>query len=400
MKSHQKIEDFFIQSLRFADHIEKKEDELIAILTTYETYDTARDELQRSTHTLRGFKEEFSNIANPLSGLNFSTFFPLNLPVYSLVIFGIAPSAFAKDVFIRPPEVMHEVLQKVWNVLEVERYFPELSLKPTPRNIFMELYASESEVILFTGKYENALKIHKQCPESLLIYNGSGINPFIVFDDADLDLAAKKAVEMRCFNSGQDCAGPDAFFVASDVIHEFIEKVKHELASIKVGDTTNYKNRVGRTIKSSYIGELQQWIKTHSQHIVYGGKIDSEHGFVHPTIIRESVANNKNYDFHEFFAPFFYVLEFRNTLELETLLLSASFKERGMYVSIFGSNKSIEEKLTFVKILKNKIVNDVEIGNEEYGGYGSHANFLLYKTKKTDQPILISRDLHNILSAE
>lgn len=69
-----------------------------------------------------------------------------------------------------------------------------------------------------------------------------------------------------------------------------------------------------------------------------------------------------------------------------------------MYLSIFGDNPELEAKLTFGKILKNKIVNDVECGNEEYGGWGAKANFILYGDTKLVQPVLISRDLHKVLA--
>ena len=69
-----------------------------------------------------------------------------------------------------------------------------------------------------------------------------------------------------------------------------------------------------------------------------------------------------------------------------------------MYVSVFGDNPAIEKQLTFVKILKNQIVNDVERGNEEYGGYGVKANFLLYGDQRIVQPILVGRDMHLMLT--
>jgi acyl-CoA reductase-like NAD-dependent aldehyde dehydrogenase len=380
-----------------ANTIEETKEELTRLLSFYETYDAAHDEIDRSVEALRGMEQEMSQIANPLHDLTIATFFPLNLPLYSLILFGIAPSVFAKQVFIRPPEVMHDMLSKLWESFNIPGLFPNIYLKPTPRHIFIQIYASDADVIIFTGKYQNAQIIHRQCPNSLLVYNGSGINPFVLFKDADIDLAVKKAIEMRCFNSGQDCAGPDAFFVPSSMADAFVSKLEAGVKQLKIGFTTDPETNIGPTIKEAYVSEVQDWLKDHHSHVIYGGEIDREHNYVHPTIIREQVAEQGKKEFHEFFAPFFFVLEYPDDQTLEETLLGSKFQERGMYISIFGHNPALEKKLDFVKLLRNQIVNDVERGNQEYGGYGSQSNFLLFGGRKVVKPVLVSRDIHLML---
>lgn len=370
--------------------------DLVQMLSKYETHETANDEIERSLNTLLGMRKELKTINKPLQDLTISTFFPLNLPFYSLVLFGIAPSVFAQDVFVRPPEVMDETLRLLFKFLNIQSYFPNISLHALPRYIFMELYAAESDVTIFTGKYQNALAIQARCPHALLIYNGSGINPFVVFDDADISLTAEKAVEMRCFNSGQDCAGPDAFFVPSIVADLFVGKLQDLLDKIKVGDSRDSTVKISRTIKETYLRDVEKLLEQNVEHRVYGGDIDHENRYVYPAIIRKPLRTHSG-DFHEFFAPVFYVLEYDNIKELEKMILSETFKKRTMYISVFGNNPKIEQKLKFATVIKNLIVNDIERGNRQYGGYGYESNFLLYGQQKTVQPLLISRDLHKIL---
>jgi acyl-CoA reductase-like NAD-dependent aldehyde dehydrogenase len=397
--SRMSLDKFYSESIRLAEAISNNSDEIVTLLSTYETYDAAQDEVERSISTLKGFENEFNTIRNPLDGLNIATFFPLNLPLYSLVLFGIAPSAFSANVFIRPPELMQGILAELWNILQINQIFPAVSLHNVPRHIFVQLYASESDAILFTGKYENALIIHKACPFSLLMYNGSGINPFILFDDADVDLAVKKAVEMRCFNSGQDCAGPDAFFIPSSLREAFTDKLMQALKSLRIGDTNDPEVRVGPIIKQTYISELLLWLKQEQSNIIFGGNIDNEQHLVDPTIIHTLLSPDYSPAFHEFFAPYFNVLEYPNLESLERAISDQSFQEHAMYASVFGNNQAVEKNLSkYVRLLKNQIVNDTEQGNLPYGGYGSKANFLLYGTQKIIQPLLISRDLHTMLA--
>ncbi len=383
---------------KLAERIKANEIELIDVLTDYETHDAARDEIMRSLEALEGMPAEIEAIEDPLENLTISTIFPLNLPLYSLIIFGVAPSVFAKNIYIRPPEVMHDILGKLWKVLNMSDLFPMVSLQPTPRHIFIQLYAAESDVIIFTGKYENALNIHRQCPQALMIYNGSGVNPFIVFDNGDIDLAAHKAVEMRCFNSGQDCAGPDAFFVPSSLADTFVKKLEELLIHIKVGDSKDPEVRISRTMKQAYINELKNWLENEKQFVIWGGEINEKDHLVHPAIVRKKISQHTDYEFHEFFAPYFYVVEYDNVEQLDKIISAQAFQDRGMYISIFGCDPGVEAKLSFVQVLRNVIVNDVERGNQQYGGFGTHANFLLYGDKKLVHPVLISRDLHAMLN--
>lgn len=394
------IDYFYKNCTSFTKKIQDNQPVLIRLLSEYETYATATDEIERAISTLKGATDEFSTIEEPLGGLTITTFFPLNLPLYSLVLFAIMPSAFAKSVYVRPPEVMREMLEKLWVFLNMEELFPQISLKNVPRHIFLQLYAAESDVIIFTGKYDNAIDIHKACPQSLMLYNGSGVNPILVCEDADLAFAANKSVEMRCFNSGQDCAGPDAIFVPSNLVDKFIKNLTEKIESSEVvGDTKDPQTTIGPTIKQSYISSLKDWFKDHQKLIVFGGDIDEKQHLVQPTIIRSNVKNQIGKDFHEFFAPVFYILAYDNDSDLQQVLSLPAFSNRGMYISIFGNNPKIEKTLKSVRILKNKIVNDVEQGNTEYGGYGKQANFTLWKGKKAVHPILISREIHNLLKA-
>jgi acyl-CoA reductase-like NAD-dependent aldehyde dehydrogenase len=388
-----KLETFFESCDHLIKIISSSKEELILVLSQYETRETVEDEIQRSLDTLAGLRKEFSPVKSPLESLTISTFFPLNLPLYSLVLFGIAPSAFSHRVYIRPPEVMQKILLQLWPILEMDHLFENISLKSTPRHIFVQLYASESDVIIFTGKYTNALDIHEKCPGSVLLYNGSGVNPFLLFDNANVNQAVHKAIEMRCFNSGQDCAGPDIFLVPSNIADSFTNQLVVSLKEIKVGATTNPSSRIGPTMKKTYIDELQGWLSKESDNVVLKGEIDTKNHFVHPIVVRKNIEQHVG-DFHEFFAPLFYILEYSSDEELLKLIGSHDFRKRGMYVSVFGSNPTVEKKLDTVKILRNEIVNDIEYGNDEYGGYGEESNFILKDGLKTIKPILVSRDIY------
>ena len=52
----------------------------------------------------------------------------------------------------------------------------------------------------------------------------SGIDPFIVCEDADLDVAARAAVWARYLNAGQVCTSAKRFYVVDAIADAFVER--------------------------------------------------------------------------------------------------------------------------------------------------------------------------------
>src|SRR5699024_11695698 len=83
----------------------------------------------------------------------------------------------------------------------------------------------KSELVVFTGAYENAERIRGQLDEDqLFLYFGSGVNPFVVGAEADLDTAVDDLLRIRMYNTGQDCFGPDLVLVDNKVADTFLER--------------------------------------------------------------------------------------------------------------------------------------------------------------------------------
>jgi lactaldehyde dehydrogenase/glycolaldehyde dehydrogenase len=72
-----------------------------------------------------------------------------------------------------------------------------------------------------------------------------GKAPFLVFADADLDLAADKAVESRLWNCGQVCTCNERTFVHRSVYEEFVARVVERAGRVRVGDPTDERSEMG-----------------------------------------------------------------------------------------------------------------------------------------------------------
>lgn len=387
-------EDICQKSNKFADFIKSIKEELIEILLEYESYETACHEIDRTLKCLYNIQTEGKYLA--YGNINsMSTFFPLNLPLYSLMLFAVIPSFMAKNVFVRPPLLMQEILGKISKKLKMSQHFPGVHILRAERRLFVDGYASVSNAILFTGKFKNALHVKKHCPLSLFIYNGAGINPIVVSQNANLDVAARKTIEMRVFNSGQDCAGPDAILVDKKILPAFLKKLFKLLDKIKVGDYKDRNVKVGKFIDQERIPSIEKLLNRFKKSIVYGGKIDHNNLIVYPTVILNNLKNDR-FKYIEFFAPIFNILPYNLEKQLDSFFQDKRYLKNAMYVSIFG-NLDYAEKIKKSVIIENKIVNDVEEGNKAYGGYGECANFIGYDNNFFYRPILISKEIHDYL---
>ncbi len=394
------LETFYDACAVLADHLDAQREIITGILATYETAEVVEHEINSSIKALRNIRVEYENFNQPNGKVTASCYLPVNMPLYSLILYGVLPSYYFETIYIRPGMSLSGLMPALSDCLDLSGHgFDQIQIKDLPAKLFTDMYAKDSEVILFTGKYENAQMLERECPDSMLIFEGTGPCPFFIFENADTEVAAQKAVAMRCFNSGQDCVAPDAIFVHSSLAKAFTEKLIQELKAIKVGSSTDPEVRVAQVIKEKYLLSVQKWLERHHENIVYGGEIDTKELVIHPAVLTRSIDEHEG-PFMELFSPIFYILTYDNEASLLQKINDESFKKRAMYACVFGENDTITKSLSLCTVLTNMTVNDQEDGNQPYGGYGAIANFVSYQGKRQARPLLISRDVREWILAK
>ncbi|RWD27517.1 MAG: NAD-dependent succinate-semialdehyde dehydrogenase [Mesorhizobium sp.] len=89
----------------------------------------------------------------------------------------------------------------------------------------------------FTGSTEVGKLLMGQCANTIkkLSLELGGNAPFIVFDDADLELAVAGAIASKYRNSGQTCVCANRFFVQDSIYDAFAERLVQAVETLKVG---------------------------------------------------------------------------------------------------------------------------------------------------------------------
>ncbi len=374
----------------FISELESTKQEVVECLLKIESFETIEDEIFKTIDALRNIDIEKEYLSSQTVN-SVSAFLPLNLPLYSSVIFGVIPSFLSAAVYVRPPTLLKKTVTELDNILKFNRFFHNLHILFLERDKFMSDYVKKSDVVIFTGKLENADKICKRLKENaIFLYNGRGINPLIVGRNADVDLAVKKTVDVKLFNNGQDCAGSDCIFVHNSLSNEFIQKIKELLSLVKIGDYFDRDVRVGSLVEADQIMITSQFIQKHREKIIYGGQVDFSRQIVMPTVIYYPNYGSTNHA--ELFSPVFLIVEYNTEEQIASYFESANYQQYAMYVSLFGECEYIENQCHSIT-LRNKIIHEVERGNKEFGGHSRGASFVRIGKYSKSQPILISREI-------
>lgn len=88
-----------------------------------------------------------------------------------------------------------------------------------------------------------------------------GNAPFVVFADADLDVAVDAAVSAKFRNAGQTCVCADRFLVHASVYDEFCDKFSKAVGNLKVGPGSNDGTQLGPLITDGAVKTVKNKVE-------------------------------------------------------------------------------------------------------------------------------------------
>jgi succinate-semialdehyde dehydrogenase/glutarate-semialdehyde dehydrogenase len=145
--------------------------------------------------------------------------------------------------------------------------------------------------VTFTGSTEIGKKLMVQCAGTLkkLSLELGGNAPFIVFDDADLDIAVQGAIASKYRNTGQTCVCANRLLVQEGVYDAFVAKLVDAVRKLRVGDGLQGATEQGPLIDDKAVAKVEEHVAdalAKGGKIALGGKRHALGGtFFEPTII-------------------------------------------------------------------------------------------------------------------
>lgn len=143
-----------------------------------------------------------------------------------------------------------------------------------------------------------------------------GKNPFVVLEDADLELATTHVIEGGFGESGQRCTATSRIILLKGIADQFVEMLVEKVKKLKVGNPLNQENQMGPVIGEKAMERILNYIeigKKEGAELLVGGyrltEGDLGNGyFVAPTIFR-GVTPEMTIAQEEIFGPVISIME-------------------------------------------------------------------------------------------
>jgi len=151
----------------------------------------------------------------------------------------------------------------------------------------------------FTGSTAVGKILTRNCADTMkkVSMELGGNAPFIVFDDADLDLAITGVMASKYRNTGQTCVCTNRILVQEEIYDNFIEKLCEAVKSLNVGNGLEDGVSQGPLINENAVKKVQNHIEdavAKGGVVVAGGKLHVKGGTLfEPTVIANATIEMK-----------------------------------------------------------------------------------------------------------
>lgn len=168
-----------------------------------------------------------------------------------------------------------------------------------------------------------------------------GKAPFVVFDDADIEAAARGAVAGNLINAGQDCTSATRAYVHSSKFDEFVNRVKELMEQVTIGAVEDEDTDLGSLISVGHrdsVADMVDRARDAGATIVTGGRIPEQapdnSAYYEPTLIIGAAQDSEIVQ-DEIFGPVLVALPFETDDEAITLANDTPF---GLAASAWTTN--------------------------------------------------------------
>ncbi|MFD9664261.1 NAD-dependent succinate-semialdehyde dehydrogenase [Rhodococcus sp. NPDC059968] len=191
---------------------------------------------------------------------------PWNYPV-SMITRKVAPAIAAGcSIVVKPAEQTPLCARAVFDI------FDEADLPPGVVNLITTSRPSEVgdaflrsraiRKLTFTGSTAVGKMLASRASESMkrVSLELGGHAPFIVFDDADVEHAAKGAALAKYLNTGQACISPNRIYVQRGSIGRFVNVLTDRARRLRPGSGVDESSTIGPLIDMTAVTKMEQQV--------------------------------------------------------------------------------------------------------------------------------------------
>lgn len=201
---------------------------------------------------------------------------------------------------------------------------------------------------------------------------------YLVFDDADLDLAIMACAKGRLFNNGQTCVNAKRFIVTEKNYDAFVKGYTDIFETVAMGDPNNEKTQLGPMVSCRQRDQVHEQVEKSVEkgaRVLAGGNIPDRTGWFYPATVLVDVAPGQPAYDDEIFGPVAAIIKARDD---EDAMRIANDSRYGLGGGIFSRN--VERAVTMASThFDTGMVNintytiaspDMPFGGVKDSGYG------------------------------
>ncbi|OJJ76907.1 hypothetical protein ASPBRDRAFT_140287 [Aspergillus brasiliensis CBS 101740] len=188
-----------------------------------------------------------------------------NFP-YLVTINALVPALLAGNTVLLRPSPQTPIFGE-----RLLTYFTQAGLPPnvlqlvhvgSPDVLDQIVQLPQIQLISFTGSTSGGFRIREAVARRIVPVNLElgGNDPAYVRPDADIPYVAAQLVDGAVFNSGQSCCAVERVYVHADVHDAFVEEVKKELATYKLGSPHDKSTTTGPVVSQAALKNIQSHI--------------------------------------------------------------------------------------------------------------------------------------------
>lgn len=322
---------------------------------------------QTSGVPLTFFPATGMQVADPLGTVLIIS--PWNYPFQLALVPVVGAIAAGCNAVLKPSEISQHtaiVLEKVLkHAFGEDGYVTVVQGGPETNQ---QLLAEKWDLIFFTGSTRVGQIVMEAASKHLtpVILELGGKSPCFIDSDLNLEVAARRMMWGKTYNSGQTCIAPDYALVHRDVKDKFVEACKEQLLALYGGDPKTSPD-YGRVITTKHHQRLVSLLK--GGRVVAGGEHDEASKYLAPTLLVD-VDLSAPVMTEEIFGPILPIIDV-GSMDEAIDFVRARPKPLSLYV-FSNSDKTVDRVLSRTSS-GGAVVNDVLIhfvSGLPFGGVG------------------------------
>jgi succinate-semialdehyde dehydrogenase/glutarate-semialdehyde dehydrogenase len=222
---------------------------------------------------------------------------PWNFPL-AMVARKVAPALAAGCTAVVKPAEQTPLAALAFGQLLAEAGVPPGVVNVVPTSdaasvVTCLLSDSRTRKVSFTGSTATGRILLRQAADQILRTSMElgGNAPFIVFADADLDVAVEQALVAKMRNGGEACTAANRFLVAQEVAEDFAVALSDRMDALRLGRGVDPTVQTGPLIDTHQLSRVQQLVtsaQAAGAGLRCGGKGPSGPGhFFEPTVLTD-----------------------------------------------------------------------------------------------------------------